>query len=64
MAYPLPQQILKNNDHLSSMTKGFGEFFDEEKRVDIVLDPNVSFISFLFSYLLSNQRKKDQSFLF
>jgi hypothetical protein len=42
MAYTMPQQITKNSANLSKLTKGVGEFYDEEKRVEIVLDENVS----------------------
>ena len=42
MAYTMPQQITKNSANLSKLTKGVGEFYDEEKRVEIVLDENVN----------------------
>ena len=37
MAFSLPHQT-KNGNNLSKLTKGIGEFFDEEKRIEIFLD--------------------------
>lgn len=34
---------LSRSKHMSKLTKGVGEFMDEEKRVEIVLDDKVNF---------------------
>lgn len=39
----MPQQINKNSANLSKLAKGVGEFYDEEKRIEIVLDEHVNF---------------------
>jgi hypothetical protein len=36
----------KSSTSLSKLTKGIGEFFDEEKRVEIFLDEKVNFFNF------------------
>ena len=43
MAFSLSQPQTSRSKHMSKLTKGVGEFMDEEKRVEIVLDDKVSF---------------------
>jgi hypothetical protein len=62
MAFTMPQQIStksNNNANLSKLTKGIGEFYDEEKRIEIVLDENVNIIILLFisKIILENNNK-------
>ena len=68
--FTMPQQISKSNTNanLSKLTKGIGEFYDEEKRIEIVLDENVKkkkkkklkFSSILLYIINKYKNKKDK----
>ena len=63
MAFTMPQQIStksNNNANLSKLTKGIGEFYDEEKRIEIVLDENVNII-LLYSDSLEFSKNSNQT---